>query len=198
MADTYVNGQRLGLLSSCSGPDTDYAEGPGFDLGRGTTRWRELGVRAGEKVEVEVRLTADGDAPVEGTDIRVGAGFWTADDVERVEAVPGVHVNRIQVSDGINYEFVRAVSATLEPGSTLGVPSVSGDGQRLVNFRVGGSSRASLRGGHQGPQFFINSGGSPFTASAVVRPGADGELKVQLDRSQQPQEVWVAVYAPAL
>jgi len=149
MADTYVNGRRLGLLNSCSGPDTDYAEGPGFNLGRGTTRWRELGVRVGERVEVEVRLTAD-EAPVEGTDIRVGAGFWVADDVERVEAVPGVHVDRIQEAGGINCEFVRGVTTTLQPGNTLAVPIVSGEGPRLVNFRVGAKSEVTLLGGRAG------------------------------------------------
>lgn len=197
MADTYVNGRRLGLLNSCSGPDTDYAEGPGFNLGRGTTRWRELGVRVGERVEVEVRLTAD-EAPVEGTDIRVGAGFWVADDVERVEAVPGVHVDRIQEAGGINCEFVRGVTTTLQPGNTLAVPIVSGEGPRLVNFRVGAKSEVTLLGGRGGPQSLINRGGTASTGTTVVRPRQGDELQVQLERSRGPQEVWVAVYRPAL
>ena len=162
MADTYVNGRRLGLLNS----------------------------------EVEVRLTAD-EAPVEGTDIRVGAGFWVADDVERVEAVPGVHVDRIQEAGGINYEFVRGVTTTLQPGNTLAVPIVSGEGPRLVNFRVGAKSEVTLLG-RGGPQSLINRGGTASTGTTVVRPRQGDEVQVQLERSRGPQEVWVAVYRPAL
>jgi hypothetical protein len=205
MSSITVNGHPQSG-SSCNRSAGEAPEAPSVRFGGGYEReariWKSFGVEAGARVEVVVQLETSEGKPVTeaGTDVVLGAGFWSLTDVRSPRVNESTVVDPVVQHEGVNYRYLKSVSATGKEGISLTAPDHLEGSPVLMNWgRSGSGGRFMVDTGGRNPvsSFSDYSGSTSGGSFELISSGDTSKARVTAEDLNSPSvTLWIALYKP--
>ena len=196
-----ING-KPGTGMSCSRSSSSPPGGPTTGWGqfyqREVQRWTAYGVEAGARVEVVMTLSVQGK-PSSDPDVVLGAAFWAVPDVRGHRVNESTVVDPVVEYAGVNYRYLRSVSASLKGAGRLAAPDYDAGSPVLMRWGKHGSGGTFVvdAGGRNPVSTFIDHSASGSASGELIRSGDTSRARVTAERLDSPSvTLWIALYEP--